>query len=100
MKNNLGCNHYTEALLHIFESEKDKGIIEGNYIEDVRNLFNLTSLNIFSLQALRDAIVIRFSDMSDKYAKENGKRTLFYMNIIMYVTAVIDQQIYDRGGEV
>lgn len=98
LKNSV--NHYSEALLQIFDNEKDNGVIKGDYVQQIRELFSLETLNIFSLQAIRDAIVIRFSDMSDAYAKKTGKRSLFYMNIIMYVTSVIDQQIYARGGDV
>ena len=90
--------HYVERLIEIFEKERNNPymIIDDEYEKEIVNLFELDKLNVNCLRAIRDAIVIRLSHLKAK----DEKNRFFYINIISYVTTVIDSFIFIVGGEV
>ena len=89
--------HYVEKLIEIFEKERKNSnmITDDKYEKEVINLFELDKLNINCLKAIRDAVVIRLSDLKSK----DEENRFFYMNIIQYVTSTIDNYIVKAGGE-
>ena len=90
--------HYVEKLIEIFEKERKNSnmITDDKYEKEVINLFELNKLNLYVLQAIRDAIVCKMADMAWK--DENNR--FFYMSITSYVTSTIDNYIVKAGGEV
>lgn len=89
---------YFEKLIKIFEKERNNQfmITDDKYEKEVVKLFSLDSLNLYVLQAIRDAIVCKMSDMAWK----DEKNRFFYMSITSYVTTTIDSYIVKVGGEV
>ena len=89
---------YFEKLIKIFEKERNNQfmITDDKYEKEVVELFSLDSLNLYVLQAIRDAIVCKMSDMAWK----DEKNRFFYMSITSYVTSTIDNYIVKAGGEV
>lgn len=90
--------HYVEKLIKIFEKERKNSntITDDKYEKEVINLFELDKLNLYVLQAIRDAIVCKMADMTWK----DEKNRFFYMSITSYVTSTIDNYIVKAGGEV
>ena len=90
--------HYVEKLIEIFEKERKNSnmITDDKYEKEVINLFELDKLNLYVLQAIRDAIVCKMADMAWK----DEKNRFFYMSITSYVTSTIDNYIVKAGGEV
>ena len=90
--------HYVEKLIKIFEKERKNSnmITDDKYEKEVINLFELDKLNLYVLQAIRDAIVCKMSDMAWK----DEKNRFFYMSITSYVTSTIDSYKIKAGGEV
>ena len=89
---------YFEKLIKIFEKERNNQfmITDDKYEKEVVELFCLDKLNLYVLQAIRDAIVCKMSDMAWK----DEKNRFFYMSITSYVTTTIDSYIIKAGGEV
>lgn len=90
--------HYVEKLIEIFEKERKNSnmITDDKYEKEVINLFELDKLNLYVLQAIRDAIVCKMADIAWK----DEKNRFFYMSITSYVTSTIDNYIVKVGGEV
>ena len=90
--------HYIEKLIEIFEKERKNSnmITDDKYEKEVINLFELDKLNLYVLQAIRDAIVCKMANMSWK----DEKNRFFYISITSYVTSTIDSFIVKAGGEV
>lgn len=90
--------HYVEKLIEIFEKERKNSnmITDDKYEKEVINLFELDKLNLYVLQAIRDAIVCKMADIAWK----DEKNRFFYMSITSYVTSTIDNYIVKAGGEV
>ena len=90
--------HYVEKLIKIFEKERKNSnmITDDKYEKEVINLFELDKLNLYVLQAIRDAIVCKMADIAWK----DEKNRFFYMSITSYVTSTIDNYIVKAGGEV
>lgn len=90
--------HYVEKLIEIFEKERNNSnmITDDKYEKEVINLFELDKLNLYVLQAIRDAIVCKMANMSWK----DEKNRFFYISITSYVTSTIDNYIIKAGGEV
>lgn len=90
--------HYLEKILEIFKKEKSKlnFTFDDKYDSEIIELFDLKSCNINSLRAIRDAVVVRLSDL-----KQNEDQDRFFIaNIISYITTTIDQVIIEKGGQV
>ena len=88
--------HYINEILKIFEKEKntENTITSNDYIQQVKDLFDLEHCNIFVLQAIRDAIVSRLNSI-EHYS---NKYRFFYSEVSSYVTYVIDEIIASKGG--
>lgn len=89
--------HYLEQILEIFKNERNvQNTITENYVPEIVKLFDLQNCNINALRAIRDAVVFRLDMMK---CKDEDNR-YFYSQVIQYMTSVIDNMIFSKGGEV
>ena len=89
--------HYLEEILEIFKNERNvQNTITENYVPEIVKLFDLQNCNINALRAIRDAVVFRLDMMK---CKDEDNR-YFYSQVIQYMTSVIDNMIFSKGGEV
>ena len=89
--------HYLEEILEIFKNERNvQNTITENYVPEIVKLFDLQNCNINALRAIRDAVVFRLDMMK---CKDEDNR-YFYSQVIQYITSVIDNMIFSKGGEV
>ena len=89
--------YYVEEILEIFKKEKNvQNSITGNYVPEITKLFDLANCNVQALRAIRDAVVFRI----DMVKSKDEDNRYFYSQIISYVTSVIDEYIWKKGGEV
>lgn len=72
------------------------GILSGAEVDKVRNTLELKSRDIRSLRDLRDMVVLYFK----AYGESIDQNEFTRMDKLSGITAVIDSEIWNKGGEV
>lgn len=71
---------------------KNKGFLEKDEVELIRNTLHLKEMDVLALRNMRDFAVLF---LSKKESEEKDFR-----DILSGLTAIIDREIFDKGGEV